>query len=69
MIFTCSIEQTPCPDANQVVVVSPTIEEFAQLGITPQSTATAFGVGFGLVFFFACLGLAISTAIKTINKA
>ena len=68
MIFTCSIQQTPCPDANQVVVVSPTLEEFAQLGITPESTASAFGTGFALVFFFAVLGLAISAAIKAIKS-
>lgn len=68
MIFTCTVPYTPCPEQNQVVTVAPTLEEFAQLGITPQSTANAFGMGFALVFFFACIGMAISAAINTLKK-
>lgn len=67
MLFICTTSENPCPSTNQVLAVAPTLEEFAQLGITPEATASAFGTGFALVFFFACIGLAISTAVKTIK--
>jgi hypothetical protein len=63
----CYVDAQPCPAENQMIAAEPTLTDYAALGLTGESLSVAVGLGFGIIFFFACLGVATASAIKLIR--
>ena len=66
--FVCKADESPCTAANQVLVTEIGVDDFAQIGITPETLLTSITVGFGLVFFFAVLGFAAGAIVRLIRN-
>lgn len=67
-LFVCTQIEAPCQPGNQVAITEITVQDFAALGITPQSIAKSVTLGFGLVFFMAMLGFTIGVVIQMIRR-
>lgn len=67
--FICTQIEAPCQPGNQVAITEITVQDFAALGITPESIATSVTLGFGVVFFFAILGFVLGSVLQMIRKA
>ena len=68
MLFECTVNATPCPVENQVAFTSPTLDDFAQLGITSGTISMAWGVGFAIVCFFALFAFSLHSVLQMIRK-
>lgn len=68
MLITCAVEVFPCPVENQAQVIEPTIQDFAEIGVTPESMASAIGFGFAFVLVLAFIPMVAGWIIKMINK-
>lgn len=67
--FVCLANETPCQPANQLAVTEVTVNDLAQLGITPESVMTAVGSGFGLVLALALMGYVLGLVLRVIRMA
>ena len=67
-LFVCTQIEAPCQPGNQVAITEITVQDFAALGITPESIAKSVTLGFGVVFFLAMLGFGLGVVIKMIRK-
>ena len=67
-LFVCTQIEAPCQPGNQVAVTDITVQDFAALGITPQSISSSVALGFGLVFFLAMLGFALGVVLRMIRS-
>ena len=67
-LFVCTQIEVPCQPGNQVAITEITVQDFAALGITPESIATSVTLGFGIVFFLAMLGFVLGVVIKMIRS-
>ena len=54
---------------NQVAITEITVQDFAALGITPESIAKSVTLGFGIVFSLAVLGYVLGVVLAMIRKA
>lgn len=66
--FICRADEVPCSPVNQLQVSEIGVDDFAQIGITPATLATSVTLGFGLVFFFAVLGLVAGAIVRQIRS-
>lgn len=66
--FICTQIEAPCQPGNQVAVTDITVQDFAALGITPQSISSSVALGFGLVFFLAMLGFGLGVVLRMIRS-
>lgn len=66
--FICRADEVPCSPANQLQVSEIGVDDFAQIGITPATLAKSVTLGFGLVFFFAVLGLVAGAIVRQIRS-
>ena len=67
-LFVCTQIEAPCQPGNQVAITEITVQDFAALGITPQSISSSVALGFGLVFFLAMLGFALGVVLRMIRS-
>ena len=67
--FICTQVESPCQPGNQVAITEITVQDFAALGITPESIAKSVTLGFGIVFSLAMLGYVLGVVIAMIRKA
>ena len=66
--FICAQLENPCQPGNQVAVTEVTLQDFAALGITPQSISTSVALGFGLVFSLAMLGYVLGVVLRLLRS-
>lgn len=67
--FICTQVESPCQPGNQVAITEITVQDFAALGITPESIAKSVTLGFGVVFSLAMLGFVLGVVLRMIRKA
>lgn len=67
-LFVCTQIEAPCQPGNQVAITEITVQDFAALGITPQSIAKSVTLGFAVVFFLAMLGFSIGVVVQMIRR-
>lgn len=68
-LFVCTQIEAPCQPGNQVAITEITVQDFAALGITPQSIAKSVTLGFGIVLSLAMLGYVLGVVLAMIRKA
>jgi len=64
----CAVDAQPCPPENQMIAAEPSLVDYAALGLTGNSVASAVGLGFGIIFTFAILGFTAGAIIKMIRN-
>ena len=67
--FICTQIEAPCQPGNQVAITEITVQDFAALGITPQSIAKSVTLGFGIVFSLAVVGYVLGVVLRMIRQA
>lgn len=58
----------PVSDTGSTASQMVTVEDFAAVGITHETTGQAVAFGFGVVVFFAVFGYVVGLAVRMIRK-